>query len=84
MIDKNSKKWQDDQALERYRIITPLLDPEIDTKKRNALRQQISEASGYSTRTLYRCTTDKYNTKNHINHIESVYYTGSFFFKTAK
>ena len=54
MIDKNSKKWQEDQALERYRIITPLLDPEIDTKKRNSLRQQISEASGYSTRTLYR------------------------------
>lgn len=32
MIDKNSKKWQDDQALERYRIIAPLLDPEIDTR----------------------------------------------------
>lgn len=54
MIDKNSKKWQYDQALERYRIIAPLLDPEIDKKKRNSLRQQISEAKGYSTRTLYR------------------------------
>ena len=52
MIDKNSKKWQDDQAIMRYQIIAPLLDSEIDNKKRNALRQQISETSGYSIRTL--------------------------------
>lgn len=54
MIDKNSKQWQEDQAFERYKIISPLLDPEIDIKKRNELRQHISETSGYSVRTLYR------------------------------
>ena len=49
-----SRKWQDDEALFRYQTIAPLLDPEIDVKKKNALRQQIAKEKDISVRTLYR------------------------------
>lgn len=47
-------KWQDEQALKRFQIISPLLDEDLDTKKRNALRQQIAKEQELSIRTLYR------------------------------
>ena len=30
MEKKEVKKWQDEEALRRYRIIAPLLDPDMD------------------------------------------------------
>ena len=55
MNDKlTSQKWQDEQALNRFQTISPLLDAELDIKKKNALRQQIAQEKGISTRTLYR------------------------------
>ena len=36
------QRWQDEQGLTRYETIAPLLDPELDPKKRNALRLQIA------------------------------------------
>ena len=50
----NTQNWQDEQALERYRIISPLTDTEIDVAKRNKLRLEIAENNGISVRTLYR------------------------------
>ena len=50
----NTPNWQDEQALERYRIISPLTDTEIDVAKRNKLRLEIAENNGISVRTLYR------------------------------
>ena len=49
-----SQKWQDEQALNRFQTISPLLDAELDVKKKNALRQQIAQEKGISIRTLYR------------------------------
>ena len=50
----NTPNWQDEQALDRYRIISPLTDTEIDVAKRNKLRLEIAENNGISVRTLYR------------------------------
>ena len=50
----HSQHWQDEQGLTRFQAISPLLDPELDTKKRNALRQQIVREKDISVRTLYR------------------------------
>jgi hypothetical protein len=38
-----SQKWQDEQALFRFQMISPLLDTELDAKKKNTLRQQIAQ-----------------------------------------
>ena len=48
------QKWQDEEALKRFQTIAPLLDPELDAKKKNALRQKIAEDRNISVRTLYR------------------------------
>lgn len=49
-----SQKWQDEQALFRFQTISPLLDTELDAKKKNTLRQQIAQDKDISIRTLYR------------------------------
>ena len=49
-----SQKWQDEQALFRFQMISPLLDTELDAKKKNTLRQQIAQDKDISIRTLYR------------------------------
>ena len=49
-----SQKWQDEQALFRFQTISPLLDTELDAKKKNTLRQQIAQGKDISIRTLYR------------------------------
>lgn len=48
------EKWQDREALERFRLISPLLDPDIDNSKRVSMRNSIARDNGISTRTLYR------------------------------
>ena len=54
MESKETKKWRTEQALKRYSIILPLLDPDIDDGKRSQLRDQIAEREGISKRTIYR------------------------------
>lgn len=54
MEKKEVKKWQDEEALRRYRMIAPLLDPELDDGKRQQLREEAAEKNGISKRTLYR------------------------------
>ena len=47
-------KWQEEQALQRYQLIAPLLDESLDNAKRIQLRENIAEHNGLSPRTLYR------------------------------
>ncbi len=54
MGSKDLKKWQNEEALVRYRIIAPLLDADIDEAKRCKLREEIAEREGKSLRTIYR------------------------------
>ncbi|MBQ2657712.1 MAG: DDE-type integrase/transposase/recombinase [Erysipelotrichaceae bacterium] len=54
MESKEVRNWQSEEALERYRMILPLIDTEIDNAKRCMLREQIAEREGISIRTIYR------------------------------
>ena len=54
MQSKELRKWQNEQALKRYQMIAPLLDPDIDDAKRCQLREEIAEREGISKRSLYR------------------------------
>ena len=46
--------WQDAAALERFRMISPLLDPDMDNAKRIQLRREIASSHNLSERTIYR------------------------------
>lgn len=54
MLSKEVQGWQDQAALTRYGIIAPLLDETLDTAAKTKLREEISERTGVSTRTIYR------------------------------
>ena len=54
MQTKEVKKWQDEEALKRYRMIAPLLDADMDGGRKQQLRDEIAEKSGISKRSLYR------------------------------
>ena len=46
--------WRDETALRRYRLISPLLDQDLDRDARIALRKKIAEEEGTTVRSLYR------------------------------
>lgn len=52
--EKDDKKWQEDTALERFQIIAPLLDQDLDRDKRIQMREDIAQKYDLSVRTLYR------------------------------
>ena len=54
MQSKEVRKWQNEEALKRYQMIAPLLDPDIDNAKRCQLREEIAKREDISTRTIYR------------------------------
>ena len=54
MQSKEIQNWRNDEALRRYQMISPLLDPDMDDAKRCMLREQIALRENKSTRTLYR------------------------------
>lgn len=54
MKSKEVKNWRQETALERYRMIVPLLDPDIDEAKRSMLREETAKKEGLSVRTIYR------------------------------
>lgn len=54
MQSKETKKWQDEEALKRYQMIAPLLDEELDEAKKRQLRETIAEKYEISKRSLYR------------------------------
>ena len=49
-----TKQWQEEQALNRFRLIAPLLEEGIDIAKKQALREQLSQTHQISTRSIYR------------------------------
>lgn len=54
MKNKEAVSWQDEKASERFSLISPLLADDLDPAKKAMLREQISENSSISKRTLYR------------------------------
>lgn len=54
MKSKEVKIWQNEEALRRYLIIAPVLDPNIDEAYRSELRYEIAERENISVRTIYR------------------------------
>ena len=52
MESKEIRNWQDEEALRRYQLIAPLLDPDIDDAKKRQLREAIAEKNGISKRSL--------------------------------
>lgn len=54
MQSKETKKWQDEEALKRYQMIAPLLDESLDDGKRRQLREEIAERYDVSKRSIYR------------------------------
>ena len=54
MKTKETIKWQEEQALQRYQLIAPLLDESLDNAKRIQMREAVAEQNGISPRTLYR------------------------------
>ncbi|MGN0292616.1 MAG: DDE-type integrase/transposase/recombinase [Lachnospiraceae bacterium] len=49
-----TKQWQEEAALNRFRLISPLLDDSLDPAKKIRLRESIAEQNGISVRSLYR------------------------------
>ena len=54
MEAKEIVKWQDETALDRFKLISPLIDPALDPAKRAKLRQEIADNNGISERSLFR------------------------------
>ena len=54
MQSKETKKWQDEEALKRFQMIVPLLDEGIDDGKKSHLRDEIAAKYGLSKRSIYR------------------------------
>ncbi len=54
MKNKEVTSWQDEEASKRLRIISPILDEEMDPAKKSQIRAQIAETQQVSERTLYR------------------------------
>lgn len=52
--EETAKAWQEDQALARFQMISPLLDESLDQAKRVKLREQLSIQYQVSARSLYR------------------------------
>ena len=55
------RNWQDDAALERFQMIAPLLDADLDPAKRIQLRRQTAEISSCAGRLQNRtaCLTKR-------------------------
>lgn len=54
MNTQTNTSWQEEQALNRYQMIAPLLDESLDDAKRIQLRKSIAEKNEVSPRSLYR------------------------------
>nr|MBQ4455376.1 DDE-type integrase/transposase/recombinase [Clostridia bacterium] len=54
MDSKEVRNWQDQEALKRLEMITPLMDPDLDNAKRCQKREEIASKYGVTTRSLYR------------------------------
>ena len=52
--ENTSKRWQEDTALKRFQLISPLLEDSLDPAKKIQLRERIAQENGISVRSLYR------------------------------
>jgi transposase InsO family protein len=52
-IAKN-EPWREQEALKRFQIISPLIQPDLDAAKQLQLRKELTEQHNLSVRTLYR------------------------------
>ena len=43
---ESTKKWQEDEALRRFQLISPILDESLDPAKRLQVRKAIAEKAG--------------------------------------
>ena len=50
----NRQLWQEEEALRRFQLISPLLQTGLDDAKRIQLRKKIAEENNISVRSLYR------------------------------
>ena len=50
----NRQQWQEEEALRRFQLISPLLQTGLDDAKRIQLRKKIAEENNISVRSLYR------------------------------
>jgi hypothetical protein len=48
------KHWQEESALDRFKLIAPLLDESADVAKKCEIRKRIAQEKGISVRSLYR------------------------------
>ena len=48
MYMQETTNWRDDAALERFQMISPLLDPDMDNAKRIQLRREIASSHALS------------------------------------
>ena len=55
-MDKNqlTKQWQENEALKRFKIISPLLEETLDLAARQQLREKQAEHYQISVRSIYR------------------------------
>ena len=54
MGNENPQDWREEKAIDRFQIISPLLDKGLDRDKKIAVRKQISEEHNISEKTLRR------------------------------
>ena len=54
MNTAKKQHWREQEALQRFQLIAPLLQPELDSAKQLKLREEIARQNSLSVRTLYR------------------------------
>ena len=62
MNSKEIRNWQDQEALKRLEMITPLMAHDLDNAKKCQMREEIAEKNGITVRSLYRY--EKYYREN--------------------
>ncbi len=58
------QQWQDQEALHRFQLVSPLLQTGLDDARRLQLRRTIADENNISVRTLYRY--EKHSSKNSL------------------
>ena len=48
------KQWEEQEALRRFQLISPLLREDLDDAKKLQLRRKIADENGITVRSMYR------------------------------
>ena len=57
MNTAKNQDWREQEALQRFQLIAPLLQPDLDTAKQLKLREEIARQNSLSVRTLAFCVS---------------------------